>query len=315
MNKTIKVLLCACLAMAGSAAHGQQLKTLQVNVFREDPGLVIGRVKGLFAAEGLDVRVVHTANSTDQMRGLSNGSFQIVSTAFDNVLAWSDREGADLVAVAAIGDSQVFSVFVRPEIKTWSDLRGKKLAVDATNTAYALVLRRVLLEHGLDFAKKDYELAALGNGSLRLRSMLKGETFAAVLTPPEDKGALDQGMVILGDSGKVLPDFPNILFAVNRAWAEKERVQLVGFLRAWLAAGRWMRDNEVEAARLIESELKVDPKVARDYMTDLSRTGALIPSGLEQALKLRTGFGMTPPMGPDIAKYFDLQYYKTASGN
>ncbi len=314
MIKTFKVVLLCCFAAFVSVpAHAQPLKTLQVNVFREDPGLTIGRVKGFFAAEGLNVNVVRTSNSTDQMFGLSNGSFQLVSTAFDNVLAWSGREGADLIAVAAIGDSQVFKVYVRPEIKTWSDLRGKKLAVDAVNTAYALVLRRVLLEQGLDLAKGDYELLALGNGNLRLQSMLKGETSAGILTPPDDQRALDQGLVLMGDSGKALPDFPNILFAVNRTWAENERWQLVGFLRAWVAAGRWMRANDAEAARIVEAELKVDTKIARGYMIDLSRTGALIPAGLERALKLRTGFGLTPPMGPEISNYYDLKYYNAAT--
>lgn len=314
MKSTIRRILAglAGTVLAG-AAFAQQLAPVTVNVFREDPGLVIGRLKGFFAAEGLDVRVVRTTNSTDQMRGLSKGDFQVVSTAFDNVLGWSGREGAELVAVAAIGDSQVFSVFVRPEIKSWNDLRGRKLAVDAADTAYALVLRRVLLEQGLDLAKKDYEVLASGNGARRLESLLKGETFAAVLTPPEDQRGLEQGLVRMGDSAKVLPDFPNILFAVNRSWAEKERAQLIGFLRAWLAAGRWMRENEGEAARLVESELKVNPKAALGFMRDLSRTGALNPPGLERALQLRTGFGLTPPMGPDIAKYFDLQYYQAAA--
>jgi ABC-type nitrate/sulfonate/bicarbonate transport system substrate-binding protein len=314
MKSTIRSILAGLAGMVlAGAAFAQQLAPVTVNVFREDPGLVIGRLKGLFAAEGLDVRVVRTTNSTDQMRGLSKGDFQIVSTAFDNVLGWSGREGADLIAVAAIGDSQVFSVFVRPEIRTWNDLRGRKVAADAVDTAYALVLRRVLLEQGLDLAKGDYEVLARGNGARRLESMLKGETFAAVLTPPEDQRGTELGLVRMGDSAKVLPDFPNILFAVNRSWAEKERAQLVGFLKAWLAAGRWMRENEVEAARLIEAELKVDPIVVRGYMRDLSRTGALNSSGLERALQLRTGFGLTPPMGPDIAKYFDLQYYQAAA--
>jgi ABC-type nitrate/sulfonate/bicarbonate transport system substrate-binding protein len=314
MKSAIRGMLAGLAGMVlAGAAFAQQLAPVTVNVFREDPGLVIGRLKGFFAAEGLDVRVVRTTNSTDQMRGLSKGEFQVVSTAFDNVLGWSGREGAELVAVAAIGDSQVFSVFVRPEIGGWNDLRGKKVSVDAVDTAYALVLRRVLLGQGLDLTKGDYEMVASGNGARRLESMLKGETFAAVLTPPEDQRGLQQGLVRLGDSAKVLPDFPNILFAVNRSWAEKERAQLTGFLKAWLAAGRWMRENPDEAERLIAAELKLDPKAARGFMNDLSRTGALSPPGLARALQLRTGFGLTPPMGPDIAKYYDLQYYQAAT--
>src|SRR4249920_3276228 len=115
------------------------------------------------------------------MRGISNGTYDIASTAFDNVLAWSGREGAEIVAIAQISDKTVLPVFVRPEIKTWSDLKGKKLAADAVDTAFALVLRRVLLAHGLEMTRGDYELLGLGTTSARLESMIKGETFAGVL--------------------------------------------------------------------------------------------------------------------------------------
>ncbi|HKY09191.1 MAG TPA: ABC transporter substrate-binding protein, partial [Candidatus Binatia bacterium] len=118
---------------------------LLINVFNVDAALAVGRAKGMFGAEGLEVEVMVTPNSTDQMRGLGKGSWQIVSTAFDNVLGWSGREGAEIIALAQVAQGITLPVYVRPEIKSWDDLRGKPLAVDAVDTAYALVLRRVLL--------------------------------------------------------------------------------------------------------------------------------------------------------------------------
>jgi ABC-type nitrate/sulfonate/bicarbonate transport system substrate-binding protein len=147
---------------------------LLVNVFNVDAALTVARARELFAADGLDVELLVTPNSTDQMRGLSKGSWQIVSTAFDNVLGWSGREGAEIVAIAQVSQGIPLPVYVRPEIKSWDDLRGKKLAVDAVDTAYALVLRRIILEHGLDFDRGDYELVPLGTTGARLESMTRG---------------------------------------------------------------------------------------------------------------------------------------------
>ena len=62
---------------------------LVVNVFNVDAALNVACGRGLFAEEGIDVELLVTPNSTDQMRGLGKGSWQIVSTAFDNVLGWS----------------------------------------------------------------------------------------------------------------------------------------------------------------------------------------------------------------------------------
>lgn len=312
----IKKLLSLALALLllASSAQAQQLRTLQLNVFREDPSLSIGRLKGFFAAEGLDVKVVGTANSTEQMRGLSNGTFQIVSTAIDNIFAWSGREGAELIAVAQIIDSTVFPVYVRPEIKSWGDLRGKRLAVDAVDTAFALILRKILLDKGLDFTKGDYQLIAAGGTPLRLDSMVKGDTFAAVLSPPTTDHALAAGMVRLGDSRESLPNFPSTQFATNRAWAEKEPAQLVGFLRAWLASKRWVEANRGEAAKLIEADIKLNPKLARSGINEMTQTGAINTAALDLALQLRNQFKMTPLKGPNIAAYYDTQYIDAAAG-
>ena len=113
---------------------------LLINVFNVDAALAVGRAQGIFVGHGLDIDVMVTPNSTDQMRGLGKGSWQIVSTAFDNVLGWSGREGAEILAVCQVALGNALPVYVRPEIKNWDDLRGKTMAVDAVDTAYALVL-------------------------------------------------------------------------------------------------------------------------------------------------------------------------------
>lgn len=298
------------------AAQQKELKKMRLNVFRVDAATVAAQARGLFAAEGVEVETTVTPNSTDQMRGVSQGKFEIVSTAFDNVLAWSGREGAEIIAVAQISDKTVLPVFVRPEIKTWSDLKGKKLAADAVDTAFALVLRRVLLANGLDMTKGDYELVALGATGARLDSMIKGETFAGILTSPFDAKALDAGMRRIGDSKEILPDYPNTIFAVNREWGPKNRETILAFLRAWLKAGAWVKDrgNREEAIKLIGAELKLNPKQAADSVDELSTSGMLNLPGLQIVLDLRNQFGFKLNKGDKLAAYYDAAYFDAAKG-
>ncbi len=293
-----------------------ELKKIRLNVFRIDAATVASRVHGYFAGEGLDVDVTLTPNSTEQMRGVSQGKFEIVSTAFDNVLAWSGREGAEIIAVAQISDKTVLPVFVRPEIKTWSDLKGKKLAADAVDTAFALVLRRVLLANGLDMTKGDYELVALGATGARFESMLKGETFAGVLTSPFDVKAVAAGMRRIGDSKEVLPDYPNTIFAVNREWAQKDRDTLVAYLRAWLKGMSWVKDpaNRDAAIKLVGAELKLNPKQATESVEELSTTGNLNLRGLQVVLDLRNQFGFKLNKGDKLPVYYDAAYVNAAKG-
>jgi ABC-type nitrate/sulfonate/bicarbonate transport system substrate-binding protein len=288
---------------------------LLINVFNIDAALAVGRAKGMFAAQGLEVDVIVTPNSTDQMRGVGNGSWQIVSTAFDNVLGWSGREGAEIIAVAQVAQGITLPVYVRPEIKSWEHLRGKPLAVDAVDTAYALVLRRVLLAHGLEMERGDYTLIAKGTTGHRLESMTQGETFAGVLNPPWDVKAAAAGMVRFADHREVLPDYPGGVYAVTRKWASENRALLVNYLRAWNEAMRWCHaeSNRGDAIRLLAQAEKIDEKAAANRLRQLPGDGRLNLPGLQSVLDLRVQFKLTPPMGHDLSRYCDENFYRETS--
>lgn len=291
-------------------------RSVRLNVFRVDAAVVAAQARGFFACEGIELKITQTPNSTEQMRGISQGAFDLASTAFDNVLAWSGKEGAEIVAVAQTADKILLPVFVRPEIRKWSELKGKKLAVDAVDTAFALVLRRILLAHDLDLKRGDYELVPAGATGPRLDSMTRGETCAAILNAPFDAKAQAAGLARFADHLEVLPHYPGGVYAVNRSWAKSNRETLVAFLRAWLAGMRWVKEpaNREEAVKLVAADLNLSPKAAAGSVEDLSATGSLNIPGLESVLGLRTQFGFTPPMGPAVGSYYDLDYYRTASG-
>jgi len=226
------------------------------------------------------------------------------------VLAWSGREGAEIVAVAQHVDTAVLPVLVRPEIRDWSGLRGRKLAVDAVDTAFALTLRRILLARGLDLRRGDYELVPVGAPGPRLESMKRGETFAAILNPPFDAQGTAAGMVRLLDE-----NYPGSVFAANRAWAQGHRNELRGFLRAWLAGVRWAKDaaNREEAIKLVMAATGFPQQAAARIVGDLPMDGALNPDNLRAVLEIRNEFGTPPPLGTTLERFYDTSYYREAT--
>src|SRR5690242_5504673 len=312
----IEIALLFLLTAQSASGQQRELRKVHLNVFRVDAATAAARGNGYFAAEGIDVDATPTPSSTAQMRGLSQGKFDIISTGFDNVLAWSGKEGADIIAVAQVRDKTELPLFVRPEIKDWSDLKGKKLAADAVDTAFALVLRRILLAHGLDLAKGDYELVAVGATANRLESMIKGESYAGILNPPFDAKALAAGMRWIGDPKEVSPDYPNTVLATSREWAEKSRNTLIAYLRAWLKGMSWVKDpaNRETAIKTVGIELKLNPKEAQESVEELSTTGNLNLPGLQVILDLRNQFGFKLPKGDKLPVYYDMQYLNAAKG-
>ena len=286
------------------------LKTVRLISFGASPVVTAGTLHGLFERQGLVIDHTETPNSTAQMRGLSTGEFDIASTAFDNVLAWSGREGAEIIAIAPAGQGIVLPVVVRPEINDWEDLRGKRLAVDAVDTAFALVLRRVLQAHGLDLDAGDYEFVPVGATGYRFESMEKGETFAAVLNPPWNQRALDAGMKAFGDHREVLPNYPGGVYAVSRKFAEENRNLVAGFLKGVAETSNWIANPATAdlAAKRLAAESGLPEDEVKSRLSRISPDMRINRDSLEVVLDLRVRFSLTPPMGPDLSVYIDTSY-------
>lgn len=98
------------------------------------------QAKGFFARRGLEIEVEFTPNSQVMRDGLANGTYDLTHAAVDNGIAMVELAKAD-VAVLMGGDSSLNGLYVQPEIRSVAELRGKTVAVDAPDTAYAFQTR------------------------------------------------------------------------------------------------------------------------------------------------------------------------------
>lgn len=292
------------------------LKEIGLITFGESAVVALAKVGGLLEAEGLAVDETRTPSSTEQMRGLINDRWQVASTAFDNVLAWSEREGPEVVAIAKASSGVNLPVYVRPEIESWDDLRGKALAVDAVDTAYGLVLRRILQEHGLEM-QRDFTFVPEGATGYRFESMQKGQTFAAVLNPPWDTSAEQAGMKLFARHSEVVPDYPGGVYAVSKPWADANRETVVKFLRALIIATRWAKDPDraKAASELVSNAMGANAAGAARALSRLPDSLELNAQSLSVPLEIRLRFGLEPPHGPVINGYLDPSYLQEAEAS
>ena len=119
---------------------------LRVNTFPNAKALALhsGIANGIFERRGFKIDLHLTPNSKSQREGLASGKFDIAHSAVDNALAMIEVGKQDVVIVTG-GDSGMNEFFVQPEIKSFADLRGRTLVVDAPDTAYALQAKKILL--------------------------------------------------------------------------------------------------------------------------------------------------------------------------
>ena len=231
-----------CLIAAGCAAPPAPPPpvTLQVNVF---PGssnlpLLAGINKGFFARRGVTVEVQNTPNSDAQCAGLPARSFEIAHAAIDNAVAMVEVAKNDVIIVMG-GDSGMNEFKVRPEIATFADIRGKSLAVDAPNTACALVAKKILKNKGL-IEGRDYTLKLAGGTQGRSAAMVSDPELAAgMVNPPFSFTLRERGIKSLGRATELAGPYQATGAFVMRAWAAANASALERYLAAYIESSRY----------------------------------------------------------------------------
>src|ERR1041385_7492176 len=193
----------AALAFTALPSQAEDAK-LTVIVF---PGvqnlpMFAAQANGFYAKRGLDVEIKFTPNSDELRNGLAQGRYQIAHSAIDNAFAMKDKANVD-TAVVSGGDNSFNHLIVQPEIETLADLRGKTVAVEAPNTAYAFQLYEMLRQKGLN--KGDYEVKPVGGTGSRLEAMTKDKAMAAaMMNPPFSVKAVKAGLKDMGTQAVAL---------------------------------------------------------------------------------------------------------------
>ena len=307
----------AAFVLAASPQAGQADDSkLTVIVFPgvQNMPMFAAQAKGFYAKRGLNVELKFTPNSDELRNGLAEGRYQIAHSAVDNAFALKDKANVD-IAVVLGGDDSFNRLVVQPEIGSLADIKGKAVAVDAVNTAYAFQLYEMLRQKGLN--KGDYEVKPIGGTGSRLEAMTKDKTLmAAMLNPPFSVRAEKAGLKIMDTAAAALGAYQGTSAFVLRAWGKANADTLVKYLEAYVEGLRWSFDpkNKAEAVGLLVERLKLPEDVATlsyDSTKDgFNRDGAIDMEGVKNVLKLRAQFEGGTPADPE--KYLDLSYYQKA---
>jgi len=320
------VLSCFML-LASSLADAQNLQPLSLISY---PGgsnwpTWIAQEKGYFAQGGIEVTITPAINSVQQLTGLIDGKFDIATTAFDNVVAYMEGQGEvpiatqpDLVILmSSVPSATVLTL--RPEIKTFEDLRGKKVAVDALTTGYAYILFDMLKRNGLKLG--DYEVEAVGATPARLKGMIEGKHAAALMTLPFNFLAENAGLRNVQYTLDLYGHYQESAVATRRSWAAANEKKLNAFLKAFVAGIEWLRDpkNKDEAIAIYRKNLsELSPAMADKIYAmvtgpkGIPPKGALDVAGIPKILELRSEYGKPKKILTDPARYYDLKYYEAA---
>ena len=274
---------------------------------------------GIFERFGLEVSIDETESSKLQRAKLISGEIHVAQAAVDNGLALI-KGGYDAIIVMG-GESGMNDFIVQADIQNFAGMRGRILAVDSPDTAYALQARRLLAKAGL-ICGEDYEIQAVGNAGLRLKAMLRDIRFGgAVLNPPFSSEAQLRGMRSLGGMVELLGPYQAGGTFLMRAWARDHSAALVAYLKSYVTALRWLTDfdHRGRGIDILRRHLNLSEIIAGkafDQLTDpafgFTPDAKINLVGIANMLSTRAETEGSDGVSLDPKQFLELSYYQRA---
>ena len=273
--------------------------------------------QNFYTRRNLQIDLTFTHSSLEQREGLAKGTYQIAHAAIDNAVAMVDVAGEDIEIV--IGLDMAFNKLVSaPHLRTYEDLRGKVLGVDAPDTAFALVAFEMLRRNGLHSG--DYEILPVGATSYRLDALKSGKIDFTMLNLPFNLFAKQAGLHFLDDPFQIIGPYQSMGGFINRKWGASSETILIDYLSAYIEGVRWVLTpaNRKAATALLSERMSLTHDVAAlcleqicDPVLGFRPDAALDIPGMEKVLSLRANFrGLQDH--PPIGKYYGGQFYQRA---
>jgi len=243
----------------GADAHAQQ------KVAASYPGIAgynipfwVALDGGEFKKAGLAVDPVMISGGSKSMQALLSGGLDFAHVS-GGVSVQANLSGADVTILATAANSMSAGVIAAKDVKTFHDLRGKKIGIASFGGNNDIGLRFAFKKNGIN-PDKEVTFLQMGGERNRLTALERGAIAATIMSPPGLFVAEAQGYNRLGDLNAMGMRYPE-LSIVGRKRDLKERRDLVRrYLRAYLESVRVMKGNRDLTVRVIEKYIHVGSK-------------------------------------------------------
>jgi NitT/TauT family transport system substrate-binding protein len=246
--------------------------------------ITMGRDRGMFQDDGIDLQMVLVA-STIQVTALTTGDIDF-SGAQSQVLAGAAR-GLPVKVVGFLTIKPSFWLMAKPEIRSFSDLKGKIIGITAIGSSTDTLARFLLAKNGLT-PDRDVALIGTGTTSNILTAMQTGTVAAGVLSPPFNAMAKQIGYRALAYFGDYVEQSLSGIGTSDKML--RERPELVRrMLIATIKSLRFIQQRPADSVQFITKEWSVDGALAEELYKSMlpafSKDGGMEEKGIRDALK------------------------------
>lgn len=311
------ILSCFVFLFFVSRSEAQTLKVGMTSKTLFYLPLFVAQKKGFYSAENLKVELILIGRSDVQLQAIIAGELHFATLNADGVIMVNEKN-VNLKIIAGTDNAAPFVLVSGKAYKKIDDLRNARIGVSGLSGGATSILLDYLKSKGLQYPR-DFTLTVIfGGTSARLTALETGAVAAAVLGIPYSDIAIDQGFTKLGETMEIIPSYQFNGITVNPAWAEKNRQNVVKFLKAHIRGIQWIYERPDQAAEFFTSEMGVKPPYARkgvEYFTKnkiFPMDGSVTLEGLKMNIQVQARDGVLKEPLPPPEKYVDQSYIKQA---
>ena len=213
---------------------------------------------GEFKKAGLEVDPVLISGGSKSMQALLSGGLDFAHVS-GGVPVQASLSGADVVIIATPSNSMSGGVIAAKDVKSYNDLRGKKIGIASFGGNNDIGLRFALKKNGLN-PDRDVTFLQLGGEKNRLTALERGAISATIMSPPGLFVAEAQGYSRLGDMITMGMRYPELSIIVRKRDMKERRDGVRRYLRAYVDSVRLMKSNREPTLRVIEKYIHVGSK-------------------------------------------------------
>ena len=217
--------------------------------------LWVAQEGGYFKREGLDTELLYIGGGSLLIQSMLSGDVPLAYGPSVPVINASLR-GSDLVLIGNTGNSLVFSIMSRPEIKQPTQLKGKKVGVTRLGGSTDWALDAALKQWGLERGR-DLIVIQTGGMPEGLAALVSGALDAVVLSPPSNFRAVKAGMHELVDVGQLGIVFPNTPLSTTKSFIRSNRDTALRFLRGFTQGLHRLRTDKEFSMKVLSKYTKV----------------------------------------------------------
>ncbi|WP_167455189.1 ABC transporter substrate-binding protein [Amycolatopsis kentuckyensis] len=221
---------------------------------------------GYFKSEGLEVEQVVAKSGQESMQKAISGEVDIALSTYTPFFVAKSKGAADVQLVAdgtsVNAKSNAIVTVPNSPVKTVNDLKGRRIAITAKNTASDILTKSVMKDHGVDFSGVQWTLVALPNMAAALKD---NQVDAAYMPEP----MLTQAAKTVGATPVIdintgaSQDFPLTGYGSTTKWVQGNPKTLAAFQRAMKKATSDAINDRSKVEPLLVKYAKIDEDTAK----------------------------------------------------